>query len=468
VAVTAGSAETISGASGVLPTFLHTAGTVRYASQEQLAGEPPHPRDDVYALGVIAYQMLVGDLKKTPGTDAADTLAELGVPTDFISLVVKSVAANPARRPKDAREWEVVLGAWWPKSAGAPAVPDPPPQTVSVAVPGLWYARRAPAEPWTELAPTPAEVTLEPGHEYRLTIAYSTSDRVLDNLRTLERHAGLQHLDLSFTQLTDAGLARLKGFVLLRQLDLEGCEQLTDAGLAHLAGLTALQQLTLEGCAKIGDAGLAHLVGLTALQQLNLRWCTRVTDAGLAHLSRCTDLRHLHLWNTRLTDAGLAALAAFPALQQLDLEGTAVTDAGLAHLRRLPALQNLDLSLCTRITDDGLTPLGALTSLQRVNLGGCAQITDDGLARIAALPVLQQLNLRGCVRITDAGLEHLKGLRALQSLGLSGCAQITDAGLEHLKGLTALRQLYLSGCDRITSAGLAALADALPECKVQR
>lgn len=94
-----------------LPTALHKAGTRIYAPPEQMGGSPPSPRDDVYALGVIAYQMLVGDLKITPGTDAPAELLELGVPSEFASLICQSVAVNPIRRPKDATVWEAVLAA---------------------------------------------------------------------------------------------------------------------------------------------------------------------------------------------------------------------------------------------------------------------------------------------------------------------------------------------------------------------
>src|SRR5262245_42190538 len=45
-----------------LPTVLQRAHTPLYASPQQIQGAPPDPRDDVFALGVIWYQMLSGDL----------------------------------------------------------------------------------------------------------------------------------------------------------------------------------------------------------------------------------------------------------------------------------------------------------------------------------------------------------------------------------------------------------------------
>jgi serine/threonine protein kinase len=94
-----------------LPTAMHTAGTRIYAPPEQMFGSPPNPRDDVYALGVIAYQMLVGDLKAVPGADAALELRDLKVPGELAALVVRSVALNADRRPVDAGEWESTLAA---------------------------------------------------------------------------------------------------------------------------------------------------------------------------------------------------------------------------------------------------------------------------------------------------------------------------------------------------------------------
>jgi TPR repeat protein/tRNA A-37 threonylcarbamoyl transferase component Bud32 len=94
-----------------LPTLLRTAGSLRYSPPEQLSGSPPTPRDDVFALGVMAYQMMLGNLRAAPGADASDELRDAGAPEAFISLVVRSVAAKPERRPKDATEWQLQIGS---------------------------------------------------------------------------------------------------------------------------------------------------------------------------------------------------------------------------------------------------------------------------------------------------------------------------------------------------------------------
>ena len=52
--------------------------TPMYASPEQVNHAVPDPRDDVHALAVIAYQLLIGDSTEKPGTDLEDVLKDLG------------------------------------------------------------------------------------------------------------------------------------------------------------------------------------------------------------------------------------------------------------------------------------------------------------------------------------------------------------------------------------------------------
>lgn len=77
-----------------------SSGTPLYLAPELVAGRPPTVRSDVYALGVILYQWLVGDLRRpmAPGweRDIDDPLlrADIAAATD----------SDPARRISDAAE----------------------------------------------------------------------------------------------------------------------------------------------------------------------------------------------------------------------------------------------------------------------------------------------------------------------------------------------------------------------------
>jgi eukaryotic-like serine/threonine-protein kinase len=124
--------------SGRVPTLLRAAGSFGYASPQQKNGEPPHPRDDVYALGVLAFQLFMGDLTLWPGPDMADDLRALGLPKGAITLLRASVSHTASRRPADAHEWKLMLEAQTTRSSGgtdtkpAAGVVTPPPGSLYV------------------------------------------------------------------------------------------------------------------------------------------------------------------------------------------------------------------------------------------------------------------------------------------------------------------------------------------------
>ena len=107
-----------------LPSALHAAGTALYAPPEQRFGSPPDPRDDVYALGIMAFQMVRADLTAVPGADATLELRDLRVPGELVALIVTSIAMNADRRPKDASEWEARLAALLQKAQKQPGPTD--------------------------------------------------------------------------------------------------------------------------------------------------------------------------------------------------------------------------------------------------------------------------------------------------------------------------------------------------------
>ncbi len=79
------------------------ARTAAYLAPQVLADEPPDPRDDVYAIGVIWYQLLCQDPVAVPTAGGwAPALAAQGVPQEHIDLLAECVAAEASARPADA------------------------------------------------------------------------------------------------------------------------------------------------------------------------------------------------------------------------------------------------------------------------------------------------------------------------------------------------------------------------------
>src|SRR5262249_49132897 len=87
-----------------LPTLLRGAHTPMYPSPQQQRGRAPDVRDDVYALGVIWYQLLLQDVSREApaGLDWADELTALGVSEPLIRLLGECVSIKPEKRPGDA------------------------------------------------------------------------------------------------------------------------------------------------------------------------------------------------------------------------------------------------------------------------------------------------------------------------------------------------------------------------------
>jgi tetratricopeptide (TPR) repeat protein len=87
-----------------LTSAVHGAYSPLYASPERLRGEPPAPRDDVFALGVIWYQLLTGDVTRgrPGGTRWFRRLNARGVPGPLLHLLAECLEEDFEDRLPDA------------------------------------------------------------------------------------------------------------------------------------------------------------------------------------------------------------------------------------------------------------------------------------------------------------------------------------------------------------------------------
>ncbi len=151
-------------------------GTARYLAPEQLRGDPVDARTDLYALGLVLYEMLAGELPFHGDTEMSIALARLSTPPESIRtarpdcpptlahLVMSCLALNPADRPPSAAVVAEVLSGRG--RAGASTAERPRTEPPRAVVP----APREPAPP-TAPAPRPAPARPAPPRPRRGMVA---------------------------------------------------------------------------------------------------------------------------------------------------------------------------------------------------------------------------------------------------------------------------------------------------------
>jgi serine/threonine protein kinase len=111
-----------------------TGGTPGYMAPEQSTPAADH-RADIYALGVVFYQLLTGELPPTPLTPPSTKVA---IDVRLDDIVLRALEADPARRYQHATDIktavETVIAYPRGNPAAAPPSPDPPPLTDPAAV----------------------------------------------------------------------------------------------------------------------------------------------------------------------------------------------------------------------------------------------------------------------------------------------------------------------------------------------
>ena len=117
-------------------------GTAEYIAPEQLRNGELGPRSDLYALGCVLFEMLVGHppfqgnmtevlVKQMRDSPPTPSLLNTAVPKGLDPLVLKMLSKDPAHRHRDAyhlvEELRAQLDSIQPSTSEPAAVPEPPP-----------------------------------------------------------------------------------------------------------------------------------------------------------------------------------------------------------------------------------------------------------------------------------------------------------------------------------------------------
>ena len=139
-------------------------GTPQYLSPEQARGETATPASDVYSLGVVAFECLVGHRPFDAESPVATALAHLNdpvpdlpadVPADLAAVVRRALDKDPAQRYADGDAFAAALRN--PSSAAATAfVPVPSAAEHTQVLTGVAAA------PVPDPTPTPADPPFDP------------------------------------------------------------------------------------------------------------------------------------------------------------------------------------------------------------------------------------------------------------------------------------------------------------------
>jgi len=158
-------------------------GTAQYLSPEQAVGKPATRLSDLYALGIIAYEALVGHRPFTGASPVDIAIAQVNDPVPplpssveprLASLVMRLLDKNPAGRPQSGDElaalFDTLIASTPPsgvpsasrRSAGAAPTLRPRPGASTTPDAGLppSFVPRSPADP--DRAPESAPVTVGP------------------------------------------------------------------------------------------------------------------------------------------------------------------------------------------------------------------------------------------------------------------------------------------------------------------
>ena len=194
----------------------HSVGTLQYMSPEQIDAAPIDARSDLYALGLVLYELLTGrppfesssprELLNMQCTKAAPALPESvrrALPRGIEQLLFELLEKSPSERPGSAADVLHAIEPFVPSEAEATSVRTPSSRRPAKKQPA---SPLAPSEPSARAEPKLDDVRTEPSPAPKASEAHRD-----DTLLLLERASLPRELSVRRALLVIAALSALSG-----------------------------------------------------------------------------------------------------------------------------------------------------------------------------------------------------------------------------------------------------------------
>lgn len=335
-------------------------GSPMYMSPEQARGMNLDARSDLYSLGCLMYEAVVGKppvdganplelLYNKMNNDAAPVGQEApNVPPFLCGVIDRLLQREPDKRFQSA---EALLAA----------LDSPGEYKLSKRVNYSGRLRN------TVIAFVVALVCILP------LLAWSISTQHQQHAQPAA--VTLKDWFLRSQHITDRQLASLPLPSDVRTLDLADSD-ITDQSSAVIARLTKLESLGLDN-SKITDEFLSSIPRSIGWLSLN---GTHLTSKGVASLSRFPHLHGVTLDGIPIDTAAAQSLADMNQLRELYLRGPSIDDSVLHNISSMTQLAELSAT-GGGITDNGIDYLNSLTNLRKLDLSGNS-ISAAGLKKL--------------------------------------------------------------------------------------
>lgn len=474
-----GIAKIIDAESGGIAQQLTQTGEVMgsplYMSPEQCMGKKLDQRSDIYSLGCILYEAVVGvpphrgeTMLETifkhlnePAVPLHDVRTDITFPDAFEDLVISLLATHPDDRIQTISEVRETLlaiqagalrGSGVAKSAAAFKLNISKPNAflgtgvllatiglvaLAFAVNSMNVAQRlkAAAEKQMLGASNEKRSKQEPPAEPTKSIDELVGDPTVHNLGQL--NASTESVNLENSRVSDSALYALVKLPNLKTLYLNYTD-ISDRAILPILKLKSLTTLELSRT-RLTPTGLAQLKSLTNLRELNLDG-TDTTDDVLQQLSKLPNLATLKLRNTRVSDKGLQYLQNSKTISSLSLSGTDTSNQGLAYISKLN-LTNLDL-WDTKVSAGGIENLKNCKALEYLCISRTL-LSERDLATLESFKNLVEIQLYNIQNLKDNDLKYFVHHKFLRQLYVQSCP-ITDAAATYIEQMPQLTGLSLN------------------------